>query len=352
MNDAPLSPELLVPRLGESLVQKEVISAADLERALVYQEKLRNNGEYRLIGQILVDLHIIDTTTRDAEITERLVQLRGALQDANDQLERRVQERTAELQTAMEKLSELNQLKNNMVANISHELRTPLTHLKGYLELLLAADLGPLSVAQKNALGIMTRSADRLGRLIEDLILFSLSEREKLTLNQTFFSVSRFCAQMMERSMPKATERGIRLVTECAGEFPDATGDEEKIAWVINHFLDNAIKFSAPGGTITLCASREGGQQVRFSVVDTGIGIPPARIEEIFDSFRQLDGGTTRKFGGTGLGLALAKKIIEAHGSHIAVTSEVGKGSCFTFCLKTASEGNQGAESSAPPFII
>lgn len=351
MDNTPLSPELLVPRLGESLVQKEVISAADLERALLYQEQLRTRGEYRLIGQVLVDLHIIDVTTLDAEITERLVQLRSALQDANDQLERRVQERTAELQTAMEKLSELNQLKNNMVANISHELRTPLTHLKGYLELLLEADLGPLTDAQKNALSIMGRSADRLGRLIEDLILFSLSEREKLNLHLTSFSIPYFCDQIMQRTLPKATERDIRLVTNCGLEPVEVVADEEKIAWVVSHLLENALKFSTPGGTITLSAVRESGRQVRISVQDTGIGIPSTRMSEIFELFRQLDGSTTRKFGGTGLGLALAKKIVEAHASSIEVTSEVGKGSCFSFCLKSASEKSPNASGDVSPFI-
>ena len=114
------------------------------------RQTAHKKATHRLIGQMLIDLGIIDSSTRETAITELVLQLRTALQeanqqlvDANQQLEHRVQERTAELQRAMEKLAEVNQLKANIVANISHELRTPLTHLKGYLELLLAGDLGP-----------------------------------------------------------------------------------------------------------------------------------------------------------------------------------------------------------------
>src|SRR5512133_1845684 len=190
VSNTPLSPELLVPRMGEHLVEKGLIKPEDLQRALNYQETLRKQGEFRLIGQILLDMGIITSETREAVVTERLTELRSALEEANKQLleanqklEKRVQERTAELQKAIEKLSEVNQLKANIVANTSHELRTPLTHLKGYLELLLNGDLGPLTEQQQNALVIMDRSSERLSRLIEDLILFSVSEREKLHLN-------------------------------------------------------------------------------------------------------------------------------------------------------------------------
>lgn len=328
-----LSPELLVPRLGEYLVEKGLIKPQDLQRALEYQSELRGKGDIRLIGQVLVDLDIIDSVTRDASITELILQLRTALQEANQQLEQRVRDRTSELQQALEKLSEVNQLKANIVANISHELRTPLTHLKGYLELLMAGDLGPLTEQQKNALSIMVRSSERLGRLIEDLILFSLSERERLQLRLAPFDLHSLLSGAMNNSMQKAKERKIHLVLDCKEGLPKVEGDEDKISWVIMQFLDNAIKFTQPGGMVTMHANHEG-RLIVVSIQDTGIGIPATRTEEIFDSFHQLDGSTTRKAGGTGLGLALAKKIVEAHGSVIRVNSEVGKGSCFAFTLK------------------
>ncbi len=326
--------------LGQYLVEKGLIKPEDLDRALQYQADLRAEGNDRLIGQVLIDLGIIDSSTREAIITQQLQELKTNLQEANDQLleanqqlEQRVQQRTAELQRAMEKLAEVNQLKANIVANISHELRTPLTHLKGYLELLLSGDMGALTEQQQAALGIMERSSDRLSRLIEDLLMFSLSEKEKLHLHLAPFSVQSLCLNSINKSLHKAQDRGIVITLENGPGLPDVDGDEEKISWVVLQFIDNAIKFTPSGGSITLRTTQED-RMVRISVVDTGMGIPEARINEVFDSFHQLDGSTTRRAGGTGLGLALAKKIVEAHGSFIQVTSDVGKGSCFSFALK------------------
>jgi signal transduction histidine kinase len=340
MSKPSLSPELLVPRMGQYLVEKGLIRPEDLDHALQHQAELRATGEDRLIGQVLIDLGIIDFDTREAIITEQLAELKTTLQeanqqllDANQQLERRVQERTAELQRAMEKLAEVNQLKSNIVANISHELRTPLTHLKGYLELLLAGDMGPLSEQQQATLGIMERSSERLGRLIEDLLMFSMSEKDKMVLHKAPFSLQALCDSCMRKSAQKAKDRSIKFVLECEDDIPQVDGDEEKISWVVMQFLDNAIKFNLPGGKVTLRTNREG-KFARISVLDTGIGIPESRFEEVFDSFHQLDGSTTRRAGGTGLGLALAKKIVETHGSLIQITSDEGKGSCFSFTLK------------------
>lgn len=340
MNTGPLSPETLVPRLGDHLVEKGLILEEDLNRALKHQEDLRAKGENRLIGQILVDMGLISAAARDAAVTRRITELRAALEeanqnllDSNQQLEHRVQERTAELQQAMTKLAEINQLKANIVANISHELRTPLTHLKGYLELLLAGDLGPITEQQQNALTIMDRSSERLSRLIEDLILFSVSERDKMQLRIAPFAIRSLCAIAVHKSSRKARERGIKLSLECSSGLPPVSGDEEKISWVIMQLLDNAIKFTPQGGKITLRVDQLD-RMVEVSVIDTGIGIPEGQKEEIFESFYQLDGSTTRKAGGTGLGLTLAKKIVESHGSFIRVISEEGKGSSFAFTLK------------------
>ncbi len=331
--NVPLTPEVLVPHFGETLIEKGLITQEQLDQALQVQKELRAKGETRLTGQILIDLGMIDIATRDAVTTEVIMQLRAALQDANQQLERRVEERTAELQKAMAKLAELNQLKANIVANISHELRTPLTHLKGYLELILAGDLGPVNDAQHNALLVMEKSSDRLGRLIEDLILFSVSERDQIHLRVNTFSLSPVCVTAIHKSGGKARERNIKLMLDCQPDLPCVDGDEEKISWVIMQLLDNAIKFTQPGGQVKLHVLSEG-SYINIAVSDTGIGIPASRVDEVFESFYQLDGSTTRRAGGTGLGLALAKKLVEAHGSTLRVSSDVGKGSCFEFLLK------------------
>src|SRR5215207_3116492 len=131
-----LTPEMLVPRMGEYLIQKGLITGAQLQKALDYQQDEISKGNTFLVGQALTDLKFLDRSELDQAVTEQILHLRSALQAANRTLERRVEERTAELQMALERVSELSQLKSNFIANITHELRTPLTHIKGYLELL------------------------------------------------------------------------------------------------------------------------------------------------------------------------------------------------------------------------
>jgi two-component system, sensor histidine kinase and response regulator len=335
MQTRQLTPEILVTRLGDYLVERGYISADDLKNALDYQASMRTANEPpQLLGQILIQMGAIDRATLDTAVTEQILQLRNALTSANQRLEQRVLERTAELEQALAKLSELNQLKSNFVANISHELRTPLTHLKGYLELLATTDLGPLNTGQNQAVKIMQRSSDRLENLIEDMILFSMMERGTVNLRMVPFSVMNMCKKVEARSRNKATDHHINLSLDCEPDLPNALGDEEKISWVMQQLLDNAIKFSSQAGNVLVKAEKDG-KFIRLSVTDTGIGIPADKINEIFEPFHQLDGSSTRKVGGTGLGLSLAKKIIEAHNSVIHVTSKVGQGSQFAFLLTT-----------------
>lgn len=328
----PLTPEILVPRLGDYLVEKGVLSRSDLLSALKRQEELREQGKPILLGELLIQLGLIDRSTLDGAITEQIIQLRAALQETNRQLERRVEERTAELQKALKKLSELNQLKSNIISNISHELRTPMTHMKGYLELLISGSLGDLNPQQQNALEVMQRSSDRLERLIEDLIQFSMASRGEFTLRPSRLDMNILFATAVARSRSKANDRKVTVEIKAPEMLPLVMADEEKITWVVMQLLDNAIKFTPPGGRVSLEASEEG-EFVQVCVQDTGIGIPKERQEEIFEAFHQLDGSTTRRYGGTGLGLALVRQIIEAHGSVVRVSSEVNRGSRFEFLL-------------------
>ncbi|NUQ83139.1 MAG: hypothetical protein HUU11_00375 [Anaerolineales bacterium] len=330
-----LSPEMLVPRMGEYLVQKGLISAEDLQKALDHQQEEMEKGNPILLGQALLDLNLIHRSDLDQAVTEQILQLRSALQSANRVLERRVEERTAELQKALERVSELSQLKANFIANISHELRTPLTHIKGYLELLISESLGPVTAEQKHALQVSQQAAGRLEGLIEDLIMVSLASRGELSVRLEEMDIRRIASLAVKSFMGRAQDRGVNLYAVIDDNVPLAQGDSQKIGWALSQLIDNGIKFTSAGGSVVVSVKREGENLVIVSVTDTGIGIAPNRLEEIFEPFHQLDGSSTRRHGGTGLGLSLVRQIIEAHGSMIEVQSVEGRGATFKFPLLT-----------------
>lgn len=333
-----LTPEMLVPRMGDYLVQKGLITDEDLKKTLDYQLEQNTKGNSMLLGQALIDLKLIERSELDQAVTEQILQLRSALQAANRTLERRVEERTAELQKALERVSELSQLKANFISNISHELRTPLTHIKGYIELMVTESLGQITEEQKHALQVSQQSTGKLEALIEDLIMVSLASRGELSIKQDNIDIQRIANLAVKSFMGKAAERGINL-HGVIDDVPLVQVDSQKIAWVIQQLLDNGIKFTSSGGSVILSVKREGENLVIVSVTDTGIGIPPSQLSDIFEPFHQLDGSSTRRFGGTGLGLSLVRQIIEAHGSMLEVQSVEGRGTTFKFpLLAVASE--------------
>jgi len=332
----PLSPEMLVPRLGEYLVQKALITDEQLVEALHLQQEKQKTQKRYLLGEALMDLGYVERRALDHAITEQIIQLRNALEDANRNLENRVRDRTAELQEALRKLSELNQLKANFVANISHELRTPLTHIKGYLELLDASVLGELNEEQRSAVDVSRRASARLENLVENLIMFSVAARGEMTLKLIPVAIEVLIDQASASPRAKAEEKDVTLRLDIPSTLPLVKADPEKIKWVISQLMDNAVKFTDAGGQVTLSIQPETDKLVMVSVIDTGIGISPEGLKELFQPFHQLDGSATRRFGGTGMGLALAREIIEAHGSVIEVESTEGKGSTFRFPLLIA----------------
>lgn len=328
-----LSPEMLVPRMGEYLVQKGLITEDNLQAALDHQLKETDKGNSILLGQALIDLNYIDRSDLDQAVTEQILQLRSALQAANRTLERRVEERTAELQKALERVSELSQLKANFIANISHELRTPLTHIKGYIELLVSESLGPVTEEQKHALQVSQQSSGKLEGLIEDLIMVSLASRGEMSIKLDDMDIRRIANLAVKSFIEKAKDREINLRAEIGEDVPFVQGDPQKIGWALSQLIDNAIKFTSMGGSVVVGVKREGENLVVVSVSDTGIGIAHNRLGEIFEPFHQLDGSSTRRHGGTGLGLSLVRQIVEAHGSMIDVQSVEGRGTIFKFPL-------------------
>jgi signal transduction histidine kinase len=328
----PITPEILVPRVGELLIDRGVLTQEGLQSALEYAKKPGPDGQQRLVGQALLELRLIDRETLDQVITEQILQLQSALQQANIRLEKRVQERTQELQSALNKLTELNQLKSNFISNVSHELRTPLTHIRGYLDLMNDGCLGALTDEQSTALDVMLRSEARLEELIEKMIQFSLEATGQFTLQMKPTNFNDVVEIALKQAKVKAANRPVVLKVVLDDEPCMVRMDQEKIQWVVMELVDNAIKFTPPGGCVTVGLEKVF-DSAHFRVTDTGIGISPERFSEIFEPYHQLDGSSTRRYGGIGLGLALVKKIIDAHGSRVDVTSEPEKGTLIEFQL-------------------
>ncbi len=328
-----LTPEILVPRIGDALVEQHLLTPEQLANALQIQTRERARGNAMLIGQVLVENGFISQEHLNQAITQQILQLQGALQQANVTLEQRVKDRTRELEIAYQKLSELATLKANFVSNISHELRTPLTHIKGYINLLIEGDFESLKSDQQYALRVIEKASEKLSRLIEDLILFSTSETSTIKVNQEKFNLVSMADQIIEQNKENAEFKKIALSLDSQLNIVEVSSDSLKVAWVINQLVDNALKYTSPGGSVAISIRSEH-EKAEISVIDTGLGIPSDKIGEIFEPFHQLDTSSTRQQGGTGLGLSLAKKIVEALGSHLIVSSSLGKGSVFKFRLQ------------------
>ncbi len=250
-------------------------------------------------------------------------------------LYQRLETQTAELSQAYSELQETNRLRTELVQNVGHELRTPLSLIQGYVELLLDGDLGRVLDSQQGALQVIHERSATLARLIHNLTVLQAVPRGALALALvSVVEVVRRALAEFERSAEKA---GITFREELPVGLPPVMGDQERLELVFGHLVDNAIKFSPDGGTVTVRAWADG-NQVYVSVADEGIGIALDHLSRVFERFYQVDGTTKRRFGGMGVGLALVWEIVEAHGGTAMVESEPGEGSTFTVALPRAEE--------------
>jgi GAF domain-containing protein len=284
----------------------------------------------RVIGTLAIDQATPAAFTTDDERLLVIAAAQAAVAIENAQLYAALKERADKLEKAYKELQELDRLKDELVQNVSHELRTPLTFIKGYVELLLDQDMGQLNEQQRESLAIVSEKTNALTRLVSDIIFLQQIERESLDLApHNMYSVARLALQSCEIS---ASHAGINLKLDAPADLPSILIDRDRVSQVFDNLLGNAIKFSPRGGTITIRVE-DAGDYLRITVADTGVGIPADKLTKIFDRFYQVDGSATRRFGGAGLGLAIAKRIVESHGGHIWAESDVGTGSRFIFTL-------------------
>ncbi len=243
------------------------------------------------------------------------------------------------LHEAIEELKTLDEMKTNLLSNVSHELRTPLVAVMGYTDMILNGKVGPVNDVQAEYLAISLRNIEKLVTLIENLLDFSRLHRGDEELYFDSFDLVEVARTSIQIVQPMASSRKMKLVLGSSKAEDSSVieevivdGDKGKLGQVFNNLLSNAVKFNKSGGEITVNI-RLRDDSVEVTVVDSGIGIPEEALDKIFTRFYQYDGSSTRKYGGTGIGLSIAQDIMRLHGSRITVTSTLGKGSTFRFSL-------------------
>jgi len=255
----------------------------------------------------------------------------------NARLYEEIQLRADGLGAALVRLEELDRLKSQFIQNVSHELRTPLALIRGYAEMLDAGELGELRPEQQKPVSVIARRARMLSDLVEDITL--ILEAESSPPQPAPVALDELARAAVEDFQGAVRQAGLRLHAEIAPHLPPVSGSLAYLRRVLDNLIDNAVKFTPAGGTITMRLRQEG-EQVALEVSDTGIGIPADQLERIFERFYQVDGGTQRQYGGVGLGLALVKEIVEAYGGRVTVESRVGEGSTFTVLLPIATNAS------------
>jgi two-component system phosphate regulon sensor histidine kinase PhoR len=232
----------------------------------------------------------------------------------------------------------LERARRDFIANISHEFKTPLTAIQGFAETLLGGALDDDRNRQR-FLEIIREHALRLGRLTDDLLKLAQIEAGQMQREMRAVTVASVIDPCIEVARIKAVQKGLLLESECAPDLPPLWGDIQSFQEILQNLLDNAVRYTPSGGRIRVEARAEGSEDV-ISVADTGIGIPKADQDRIFERFYRADAARSRESGGTGLGLSIVKHLVEVHGGRIRVESEVGQGATFHIYLPQSAQTN------------
>ena len=272
---------------------------------------------------------------RDQAITrqvEALTALNRRLEQLTATLEQRVKERTQELQDANERLRELDKLKSDFVSTVSHELRTPMTSIKGYVDNILDGLTGALTERQSYYLTRVKSNVERLTRMINELLDLSRIEAGKVELYVGNVRLRELITDIVEGFQAMAQEKGVVLRTHQPDELPAIRGDRDKLHQVLTNLIQNAIKFTPPGGEVQVESQMWDDGYLRIGVMDTGCGIPSNELEKVFEKFYrgESDSANDPRWG---LGLNIARSLIKLHGGQIWAESTPGQGSRFYFTV-------------------
>ena len=357
--------ELLAVRITQELY----VDPSDRERflsllksegkAIAYGTRLRRKDGTELVVQD--SARLVSGKGREKPIVE------GFLENvtAEVQLAEDLRKVNAELETRNRELKEADRLKDEFLANMSHELRTPLNSIIGFSEVLRDGLAGPVTDEQRKFISLINEGGTHLLTLINDVLDLAKIEAGEVSLDLEVVDLPAICSELVESFRPQFEAKRIILIKEMPETIPEIVGDKFKLKQVFLNLISNACAFTPNGGTVTLRAetvnavdylpqlqenvAAPNGEAILVTVRDTGIGINKEHHEAIFDKFRQVDGSRRRGHDGTGLGLPIARRLIELHAGCIWVESEPGNGAIFSVLLPLSAGKSSNNEKSAQP---
>lgn len=302
---------------------------------LIYQEEMIGVLGVAEIGSdrqfTSADVRLLELLAAQVAVAIQNVRLREALTAYNWELEKRVAERTQQLEEARTRAESADRVKSAFLATMSHELRTPLNSIIGFTGVLLQGLAGPLNAEQSKQMGMARDSARHLLALINDVLDISKIEAGQLEMQRAPFDMRAAIEAALKLVLPQAQKKGLSLAAAIGANVGEVVSDRRRVEQILLNLLSNAVKFTERGEVRLECRARAG--FIETSVHDTGIGIRAEDVEKLFAPFRQIEMGLNRRHEGTGLGLSICKNLVEMLGGEIRVASEWGRGSVFTFTL-------------------
>lgn len=293
---------------------------------------IRNNK-----GDIIGTVGISKDITEDKRIRKELESKNSELKELNENLEKRILERTMQIEKVNKELERSNKLKSHFIASMSHELRTPLNSIIGFSDILLSGAFGGLNEKQTRYVTNVLNSGKHLLQLINSILDLARIEAGKMHIEYNQFIVASIVDEVINIIQPMTHKKDISLNLENNVDKLVITADEVMFKQILYNLLTNAIKFTNNNGkvSVSLKMAEDLGEKevLRVSVIDTGIGIKSEDRERIFGQFEQAEGAKSKEHGGLGLGLALTKSLVEMHGGKIYLESEIGRGSEFSFVI-------------------
>lgn len=313
---------LLVVTGRETLINRLVMERTE-ELSQINQKLFLEGARRQKIAESLQE--------RNVEMADARLAALNIAQDA--------QEARQKAEEAERKMTEAMSVKSQFTSMVSHELRTPLTIIKESVDIVYDQTAGPVNADQKDFLDTAKRNVDRLGRLINDVLDYQKFDAQKMGFEMTIQDLNATVKEVGEGFRRSFQHKNVGLEIQLHEGLPQTGFDKDRVIQVLTNLLNNAMKFTSQG-KVFLTTAMEGPDAVRVSVQDQGIGIKKEDLGKLFQAFSQLSTGTGRKTGGTGLGLALCKQIIEHHGGRMGVDSVFGQGSTFYFVLPVVGKGN------------